>query len=153
MKTQPYFEDIRVGEEIPHQVREPLSTRGLVKWAAAVRDFYEVHYDKDFARSIGLRDVIAHGPNKCALLGRLMTEWIGEAGRLHRLSCTHKASNFPGETLVCRGAGQGQVFQRRPALRGMRGLGGESGRRRGRPGCGDGVASFAGVEPLPSARP
>ena len=103
MKTQPYFEDIRVGEEIPLQVREPLSTRGLVKWAAAVRDFYEVHYDKDFARSIGLRDVIAHGPNKCALLGRLMTEWIGEAGRLHRLSCTHKASNFPGETLVCRG--------------------------------------------------
>ena len=95
MKTQPYFEDIRVGEDIPLQVREPLSTRSLVKWAAAVRDFYEVHYDKDFARSIGLKDVIAHGPNKCALLGRLMTEWIGEAGRLHRLSARTRRAISP----------------------------------------------------------
>jgi acyl dehydratase len=68
-----------------------------------VKDFYEIHYDKDFARAVGMRDVIAHGPNKCALLSRLLLEWMGEGGKLHRISCTHKASNYPGDKLTCRG--------------------------------------------------
>ena len=52
MKTQVYFEEIVVGEEIPHRVVETLTTRSIVKWAAAVKDFYEIHYDKDFARAV-----------------------------------------------------------------------------------------------------
>jgi acyl dehydratase len=103
MEIQVYFEDIAIGEEIPHQVVETLTTRSIVKWAAAVKDFYEIHYDKDFARAVGMRDVIAHGPNKCALLSRLLLEWIGEGGTLHKISCTHKASNFPGDKLTCKG--------------------------------------------------
>ncbi len=103
MSAQLRFEDIKIGQEIPHQVKETLTTRSIVKWAAAVKDFYEIHYDKDFARAVGMRDIIAHGPNKCALLARLMLEWIGEQGILHKISCTHKASNFPGETLICKG--------------------------------------------------
>jgi acyl dehydratase len=103
MSKQVYFEDITAGDEIPHRVVETLTTRSIVKWAAAVKDFYEIHYDKDFARAVGMRDVIAHGPNKCALLSRLLLEWMGEGGKLHRISCTHKASNYPGDKLTCRG--------------------------------------------------
>ena len=103
MTAKLYYEDIEAGHDIPHQVKEPLTTRSIVKWAAAVKDFYEIHYDKDFARSAGMPDVIAHGPNKLALLARLVQEWIVEEGKLHKISCTHKASNFPGETLVCKG--------------------------------------------------
>ena len=103
MKSQIRYDDITPGQEIPHQVKETLTTRSIVKWAAAMRDFYEIHYDKDFARAMGMRDVIAHGPNKCALLARMMMEWIGVQGRLHKISCTHKASNFPGEILICKG--------------------------------------------------
>jgi len=103
MKAKVYYEDVEIGRDIPHQVKELLTTRSLVKWAAAVKDFYEIHYDKDFARSTGLPDVIGHGPNKLALLGRMLQEWMGEQGKLHKISCTHKASNFPGETLICKG--------------------------------------------------
>jgi acyl dehydratase len=103
MNTPLYFEDVSIGQEIPHSIKETLTTRSVVKWAAAVKDFYEIHYDKDFARLMGMPDIIAHGPNKCALLSRLLLEWIGEQGRLHKLTCTHKASNFPGETLLCKG--------------------------------------------------
>lgn len=108
MKNQVYYEDISAGAEIPHQIVETISTRSIMKWAAAVRDFYEIHYDKDFARAVGMRDVIAHGPYKCALLSRLLLEWIGEEGRLHRIKCMHKASNFPGEKLICRGRIKGK---------------------------------------------
>ncbi len=103
MNAPVYFEDITIGQDIPHQVKEIITTRSVVKWAAAVKDFYEIHYDKDFARLMGMPDIIVHGPNKCALLSRLVLEWIGEPGKLHKLSCTHKASNFPGETLTCKG--------------------------------------------------
>jgi acyl dehydratase len=103
MKDEVYYEDIETGQDIPHQVKEMLTTRGLVKWAAAARDFYEIHYDKDFARSAGMPDVIAHGPYKLALLERLLQEWMGDLGRLLKISCTHKASNFPGETLTGKG--------------------------------------------------
>jgi len=103
MATQVQFEDLNIGQDIPHTLKERLSTRSIMKWAAAVKDFYEIHYDKDFARAMGLRDVIAHGPYKCALLSRFVLEWIGESGTLHKISCTHKASNFPEETLTCRG--------------------------------------------------
>ena len=103
MKATVYYEDVQVGREIPHEVKEILTTRSIMKWAAAVKDFYEIHYDKDFARAAGMPSVIAHGPYKLALLARMLQEWVGEEGRLHRISCTHKASNFPGETLVCKG--------------------------------------------------
>ena len=103
MKATVYYEDIEPGQDIPHQVKETFTSKSLVKWAAAARDFYEIHYDKDFARAAGMPDVIAHGPNKLALLERMLQEWMGEQGRLHKITVTHKASNFPGETLICKG--------------------------------------------------
>ena len=52
MASQPYYEDIEVPYEIPPLVKLP-STRQLVKWAFASGDYYEIHYDKDFAQSQG----------------------------------------------------------------------------------------------------
>ena len=102
-KRQLYFEDIEVGGKIPTQLRNELTTKTFLEWAAAVRDFYPVHYDKDFALSMNLPGVIAHGPYKLALLGRLVMEWIGEQGVLHKLSCEHRAPSYVGETILCRG--------------------------------------------------
>ena len=102
-RNQLYFEDVEVGSEIPVTVRETTTTQVLVEWAAAVRDFYAVHYDKNFAQSLGFPEVIVHGPYKCALLGRLMLQWIGEQGSLLELRCEHRRSNLAGETLICRG--------------------------------------------------
>jgi acyl dehydratase len=103
MKAEIYYEDVEIGQDIPHLVKETLTAKSFVRWAAAARDFYEIHYDKDFARSVGLPDVIAHGPYKVALLERMLQEWMGDLGRLQKIFCTHKASNFPGETLTCKG--------------------------------------------------
>ena len=103
MNAPLYYEDVVVGQDIPVKVDEPVTTRSVVMWAAAVRDFYEIHYDKDYAVNMGMPAIISHGPQKCALMSHLMLEWIGETGRLHKLFCTHKASNFPGQTLITKG--------------------------------------------------
>lgn len=65
MTAQLYWDDVKVGVEIPRLIKHP-TTRQLVKWAGASGDYYEVHYDKDFAQDKGLQGVIVHGRLKAA---------------------------------------------------------------------------------------
>lgn len=102
MGKQLFYEDVDVGTEIIPLRKHP-TTRQLVQWAGASEDFYEIHYDKDFAQKSGLRDVIVHGRLKAAFLGQLMTDWAGEDGRLKKLTCSYRAMDFPNEDLMCKG--------------------------------------------------
>lgn len=54
----------------------------LVRYAEASLDFNPIHLDEDFARKVGLPDTIAHGMLTMALGGRLVTDWLGDPGRL-----------------------------------------------------------------------
>jgi len=102
MAGQLYYEDVAVGSEITSLVKQP-TTRQLVMWAGASGDYYQIHYDKDFAQSQGLPGVIVHGQLAGSFLGQLMTDWIGEQGMLRKLSCSYKGMNYPGEALTCHG--------------------------------------------------
>ena len=102
MTEQLYYEDIVVGSEIAPLVKR-VTTRQLVMWAGASGDYYQIHYDKDFAQSRGLPGVIVHGQLAGCFLGQLMTDWVGERGCLRKLTCNYKGMNFPGEALICKG--------------------------------------------------
>jgi acyl dehydratase len=97
-----YWEDVTEGQEIPPLVKHP-TTQQLVKYAGASGDFYQIHYDKDFALSNGLPNVIIHGALKNAWLAQLITDWIGEYGTLKKLSCQYRAMDLPGDTLTAKG--------------------------------------------------
>ena len=102
MAQQVYWEDIAEGTELPPLVKNP-TTRQLVRYAGASGDFYEIHYDKDFAQGTGLDAPILHGALKNAFLGQLMTDWIGEMGTLRKLTCQYRGMDLPGDALVCKG--------------------------------------------------
>ena len=102
MTKQLYFEDVEVGAEIPALVKHP-TTRQLVKWAGASLDWVELHYDKDFAQKMGFPGVIIHGRLKTALLGQLLTDWIGEQGMVRKLTSSWRGTDFPGADLTCKG--------------------------------------------------
>ncbi len=102
MSPHAYFQDVGPGTEIPPLVKEP-TTRQLVMYAGASGDFYEIHYDQEFARAQGLPGVILHGALKSAFLGQLMTDWAGAEGRLKSLSVRYRAMDVPGDTLTCKG--------------------------------------------------
>ncbi len=97
-----FWEDVEEGTEIPALVKMP-TTRQLVQFAGASGDFYEVHYDKDFAQSNGLEGPILHGDLKSAFLAQLMTDWIGENGTLKKLASQYRGMDVPGDTLTCKG--------------------------------------------------
>jgi len=102
MAKQFYFEDVEVGQEIPPLEEDP-TTQQLVRYAGASGDFYQIHYDKDFAMANGLPGVILHGALKNAFLGHLMTDFAGEHGTLKKLAVQYRGMDRPGSKIVCRG--------------------------------------------------
>jgi acyl dehydratase len=97
-----YWEDVEEGTEVSPLEKHP-TTQQLVMYAGASGDFYQIHYDNDFAKNNGLPGVIIHGALKNAFLGQLMTDWIGEGGTLRKLSCQYRGMDVPGDTLTCKG--------------------------------------------------
>ena len=87
---QIYFEDVEAGYEVPTLEKDPTSQQ-LVKYAGASGDFYQIHYDKDFALKNKLPGTILHGALKNAFLGQLMTDFAGELD-----GCASCPSNIAG---------------------------------------------------------
>ncbi|TME08362.1 MAG: dehydratase [Chloroflexi bacterium] len=94
--------NLKVGDEIPELVKHP-TTRQLVQYAGAQGDFYEIHYDQDYARSIGLPGVILHGLLKAGFLGQLVTDWLGDRGTLKTFEVSYRGLDVPGKPYRCRG--------------------------------------------------
>ncbi|PIZ27179.1 MAG: dehydratase, partial [Chloroflexi bacterium CG_4_10_14_0_8_um_filter_46_9] len=102
MAEQVFYEDVEVGSEIPSLVKQT-TRRQLVQWAGASGDFYEIHYNKDFALASGLPDVILHGRLKSAYLGQMLTDWIGLEGNLKKYNVRYRGMDFPEQDLACKG--------------------------------------------------
>ena len=102
MAEQLYYEDIAEGAELPGLVRYP-TTLQLVKYAGASGDYYQIHYDKDFAVASGLPGVIVHGWLTLAFLGQMLTDWLGEKGVLLKLSGSYRGINKVNEDIICNG--------------------------------------------------
>ena len=102
MADQLYFEDVDAGSEVTPLVKRP-NTQQLVKWAGASGDFYQIHYDKDFALGNDLPGLIVHGALKSAWLGQLLSDWVGEGGVVKSYGCSYRGMDVPGDTLTCSG--------------------------------------------------
>jgi acyl dehydratase len=102
MARQIYFEDVEVGSEIPALEKNP-TTQQLVRYAGASGDFYQIHYDKDFAIAAKLPGVILHGALKNGFLAQLMTDFAGEHGWLRKLAVQYRGMDQPGSKVVCKG--------------------------------------------------
>jgi len=102
MAKQLYYEDVEVGMDVPTLVKHP-TTQQLVKWAGASGDYYQIHYDKDFAIATGLDGIIVHGRLKIAFLVQMLTDWIGDEGKLKKLACQHRGMDLPAVDMKCKG--------------------------------------------------
>jgi acyl dehydratase len=96
------WDDVSEGMSIPELKKKP-SSQQLVQWAAGSGDFYQIHYDKDFAISTGLKGIIVHGALKHAFLGQLLHDWIGNTGRIKKFGCSYRGMDYPDEEITCKG--------------------------------------------------
>lgn len=132
-KEPRYWEDVKVGEELPAIVRGPLTVTDLILFVAGWGGLWlkshgraftyhknhpaadvpneqgipepaeRVHWDDRMANFAGVPKAYDYGPERVAWLGTLMTNWIGDRGFLARLYIEVRRFNLLGDTTWCKG--------------------------------------------------
>ncbi|HEY2597793.1 MAG TPA: MaoC/PaaZ C-terminal domain-containing protein [Candidatus Dormibacteraeota bacterium] len=72
----------------------------IAAYAEASGDHNPIHLDDEFARSVGLPGVIAHGMLQMGLAGTVAAEAAGGGERLYRLVCRFSGMVVPGDTVT-----------------------------------------------------
>jgi acyl dehydratase len=72
---------LEVGQEIG-KVEFLLTRDSLVRYAGASGDFNPIHYRDDFAKSVGLDGVLAHGMLTMGAAVQVAVDWVGDPGRV-----------------------------------------------------------------------
>ncbi len=92
---------MRTGDTIELKVTpDPYVT---VRYAGASGDFNPIHYDEEFARSVGLPGRILHGLWTMAQVARAHTEATGDPGALRRLSVQFRGMGLLNEEVTVAG--------------------------------------------------
>jgi acyl dehydratase len=94
---------VEPGLQLP-VAEHPIERPALVRYAGASGDFNRIHWDDEFARSVGLPGVIAHGMYSMALAARSVSAFAGDPRALRRLRVRFSAMIRPGQTLTVTGA-------------------------------------------------
>jgi hydroxyacyl-ACP dehydratase HTD2-like protein with hotdog domain len=106
--TQPFFEDVTPGDELP-ELTVTVDETQMFFFSAATYNGHRIHYDKDWARDKeGYDDILVQGPLQAALLARAITDWIGGRGRLVEYSVQNRGVAFPGQPLTFGGTVTGK---------------------------------------------
>jgi len=77
--------DVEVGQSLPEKTIH-IERTTLVQYAGASLDHNPIHWDERFARAVGLPDVIAHGMFTMGSAVTVVSEWVGDAGRVKEYS-------------------------------------------------------------------
>ena len=93
------FEDVSEGESIPPRTI-PVTRAHLVHYAGASGDRNVIHWDERTAQAVGLPDVIAHGMWTMGAAVQVVTDWVGDAGRI-----VDYGTRFTKPVVVPHGAG------------------------------------------------
>ena len=83
----------------------------IAEYAEASGDRNPIHLDDDFARSVGLPSVIAHGMLQMGIAATVAAEAAGGTDRLRRLSVRFAGMVVPGDTVTftAEPAGEGKL--------------------------------------------
>jgi acyl dehydratase len=73
--------DVEVAQKLPSRTIH-IDRATLVQYTGASLDRNRIHWDERFARSVGLPDVIAHGMFTMGSAVNVVSDWVGDAGRV-----------------------------------------------------------------------
>ena len=72
----------------------------IAAYAEASGDHNPIHLDDDFARTVGLPGIIAHGMLQMGIMGTVAAEAAGGPGKLRRLYCRFAGMVVPGDEVT-----------------------------------------------------
>ena len=93
---------LSVGDSLEPMTHNPISRTTLALFAGASGDHNPIHIDIDFAKSVGMDDVFAHGMLGMAYLGRFLTS-IADQSNIRSYSVRFSSITQVGAKLKCTG--------------------------------------------------
>jgi acyl dehydratase len=93
---------LKVGDMLEPLIQKAISRSTLALFAGASGDHNPIHIDIDFAKSVGLDDVFAHGMLGMAYLGRFLTLFVDQKN-LRSYSVRFSSITQVGAELKCSG--------------------------------------------------
>ena len=106
MPVESAFRDPFVSERTVTFTKEQIAA-----YAEASGDHNPIHLDDDFARTVGLPGVIAHGMLQMGFMATVAAQAAGGPDRLRRLYCRFAGMVVPGDTVnfTAQPAGDGRL--------------------------------------------
>lgn len=77
------YSDVAEGEQLKAWTYN-VQRINLVMYAGASGDFNIIHWNEEFAKMVGLPNVISHGMFTMAKVGQFVTDWAGDPGAVVR---------------------------------------------------------------------
>jgi acyl dehydratase len=97
-----YFDDVKVGDELPSLVKPPIQQIQLVRYAGASGDFNPIHQDAEFAKAAGMGGIFAHGMLSMGFVAQAVTDWAG-GGTVRKIGVRFAALVRLKDVVTCRG--------------------------------------------------
>jgi acyl dehydratase len=97
-----YFDDVKIGDELPPLVKPPIQQIQLTRYAGASGDFNPIHQDAEFANAAGMGGIFAHGMLSMGFVAQAVTDWAG-AGNVRRIGVRFAALVRLKDVVTCRG--------------------------------------------------
>lgn len=94
---------MKVGDELP-PLTIPVTRTLIVAGAVASRDYQDVHHDAELAKAKGSPDIFMNILTTNGLVGRYITDHLGERAVLRKVAIRLGAPNYPGDTMVLTGS-------------------------------------------------
>lgn len=97
-----YWEDVKVGQEIPPFVRRS-DVMHWNRFAAVNDEFYYQHMDDEAGRALGQPGAIAMGRLRFIYVHNVVRDWIGPEGFIKKIGCQYRGVQLKNDTLTCNG--------------------------------------------------
>ena len=101
-KSIQLWNKISEGDEIPAITKKPTYMQ-LFMFSAITWNRHLIHYNAEYAHHDGLQNVAIHRALIGNFLAQLLSDWIGEDGKVAKVEWNVRATAVPGDTLVCKG--------------------------------------------------
>ena len=97
------IKDLNVGDRLPERRHTPTNVT-LFMYNAAVWNAHRIHYDETYTTQVERHPgIVIDGPLQGDWLAQVVTNWLGEAGKVLRFSYSNRKATYLGETLVSGG--------------------------------------------------
>jgi hydroxyacyl-ACP dehydratase HTD2-like protein with hotdog domain len=107
-KSDAFFDNVRENVEVKTLTKKPTHMQ-LFMFSAVTWNRHLIHYNTEFAKSDGLKEVATHRALMGSFLAQMLSDWVGDFGRVSKVEWTVRGGAFPGEVLTCKG----KVLQKR----------------------------------------